>query len=246
MNKPNDKEDDKKEASGKKDDTAPEKAAVPEPALDLAPVPDPGPSKRRGIILMAAIIVCFGTLGWFFYKVPMMQSSPSQVVKTTGTASIGGPFTLVDHFNKTVSDTDFRGRYMLIFFGYTYCPDVCPTTLTDISDALGVLGKDADEIAPIFITVDPERDKPEHMKEYIKYFHPKIIGMSGSVEQVKSVASAYRIFFEKAREKGAEPDDYLMNHSSITYLMGKEGKYLTHFSHGTSAKDLAAKIKSFL
>ncbi|MBT3765809.1 MAG: SCO family protein [Rhodospirillaceae bacterium] len=238
MKKPSDKASDQKDVE--KEETAKGSDAGKEPVV----VPDQ--SKRRGLILMIVVIICFGTLGWFLYKVPMMQTVSNQGVKTTGTATIGGPFTLVDHFNKTVTDADFRGRYMLIFFGYTYCPDVCPTTLTDISDALGLLGKDAADIAPIFITVDPERDKPEHMKEYVKHFHPKIIGMSGSVEQVKKVAGVYRVFFQKAREKGAEPDDYLMNHSSITYLMGKDGKFLTHFSHGTSAKDLAAKIKSFL
>ena len=238
MKKPSDKASDQKDVE--KEETAKGSDAGKEPVV----VPDQ--SKRRGLILMIVVIICFGTLGWFLYKVPMMQTVSNQGVKTTGTATIGGPFTLVDHFNKTVTDADFRGRYMLMFFGYTYCPDVCPTTLTDISDALGLLGKDAADIAPIFITVDPERDKPEHMKEYVKHFHPKIIGMSGSVEQVKKVAGVYRVFFQKAREKGAEPDDYLMNHSSITYLMGKDGKFLTHFSHGTSAKDLAAKIKSFL
>jgi len=238
MNKPSD------QSSDQKDDQKEKKAQDSDAPIE--PVAVPGRSSRRGFILMAVIIICFGTLGWFLYKVPMMQSTSNPGVKTTGTAAIGGPFTLVDHFNKTVTDADFRGRYMLIFFGYTYCPDVCPTTLTDISDALGELGKDADDIAPIFITVDPERDKPEFMKEYIEHFHPKLIGMSGTVEQVKTVAGAYRVFFQKAREKGAEPDDYLMNHSSITYLMGKDGKFLTHFSHGTSAKDMAAKIKSFL
>jgi cytochrome oxidase Cu insertion factor (SCO1/SenC/PrrC family) len=234
MKKPSDKESDQKEETAKEVGTATEPVAVPDQ------------SNRRGLILMAVVIICFGTLGWFLYKVPTMQSTSSQPVKTTGTANIGGPFTLVDHFNKTVTDADFRGRYMLIFFGYTYCPDVCPTTLTEISDALELLGKDAADIAPIFITVDPERDKPEHMKDYVKHFHPKIIGMSGSVEQVKNVAGVYRVFFQKAREKDADPDDYLMNHSSTTYLMGKDGKFITHFSHGTSAKDIAAKIKSSL
>ena len=242
MKKPSDKESDQKEETAKESDAVEEQAAVSSAISDSSS----SQLNRRGFILMAVVIICFGTLGWFLYKVPMMQSTSNQTAKTTGTATIGGPFALVDHFNKTVTDADFRGRYMLIFFGYTYCPDVCPTTLTEISDALELLGKDAADIAPIFITVDPERDKPEHMKEYVKHFHPKIIGMSGSVEQVKNVAGVYRVFFQKAREKDAEPDDYLMNHSSTTYLMGKDGKFLTHFSHGTSAKDIAAKIKSFL
>ncbi len=203
-------------------------------------------SSRRGLILMAVVIICFGTLGWFFYQVPLMPGSPDQIVKSTGKVAIGGPFTLVDHFNKTVSETDFHGRKMLVFFGYTYCPDVCPTTLTDISEALEILGSDANDISPIFITIDPERDKPENLKEYVKHFHPKIIGMSGSLEQVKSVASAYRIFYQKSYEKGAKSDDYLMNHSSIAYLMDKDGRYLVHFSYGISAKDMAAKIKEFL
>jgi protein SCO1/2 len=201
---------------------------------------------RRVLILMGVVIIFFGALGWFLYQVPLMKNGPIQVVESTGKVAIGGPFTLVDHFNKTVSETDFYGQNILVFFGYTYCPDVCPTTLTDISDALKILGSDAKYISPIFITIDPERDRPENLKEYIKHFHPNIIGMSGSVEQVKAVASAYRVFYQKSQEKGADSDDYLMNHSSIAYLMGKDGKYLDHFSYGTSAKDMAAKIKALL
>ena len=211
MNTPVDKKADKpRDEATKPDPTVEKKAAT-------------SGSNLRGIILMAVIILCFGILGWFLYKVPMMQAGPGQVVKSTGTVAIGGAFTLVDHFNKTVSDTDFRGRNMLVFFGYTYCPDICPTTLTYISDALEILGSDADDIAPIFITIDPERDRPEDIREYVKHFHPKIIGMSGSVEQVKVVAKAYRVFFQKSREKDTDPDDSLMNHSSISYLMGKDG-----------------------
>tara|TARA_R110001592_G_scaffold64194_4_gene197454 strand:- start:29149 stop:29784 length:636 start_codon:yes stop_codon:yes gene_type:complete len=167
----------------------------------------------------------------------------------TGTApevKIGGPFTLTDHTGRPVTEQDFRGKAMLIFFGYTYCPDVCPTSLTEISAAMDKLGPSADKVVPILVSIDPERDTPEVLKDYVAHFHPSIVGLTGTPEQIKQAARVYRVYFAKVPDKGGDKDAYLMDHSSVIYLMGPDGKFLAHFSTQTDAETMAAKIKSLL
>lgn len=167
----------------------------------------------------------------------------------TGTApevKIGGPFTLTDHTGRAVTEQDFRGKAMLIFFGYTYCPDVCPTSLTEISAAMDKLGPLADKVVPILVSIDPERDTPEVLKDYVAHFHPGIVGLTGTPEQIKQTAKVYRVYFAKVPDKGGDKDAYLMDHSSVIYLMGPDGKFLAHFSTQTDAETMAAKIKSLL
>ncbi|HSV29094.1 MAG TPA: SCO family protein [Candidatus Omnitrophota bacterium] len=162
-----------------------------------------------------------------------------------GTASIGGPFTLTDHDGKTASDADFRGRFMLIYFGYTFCPDVCPTSLGVTAAALDKLSPgDRRLVAPIFISVDPERDRPAVLKDYVGAFHPDLIGMTGTPEQLAPVLKAYKVY--AAKVKSDDPQAYTMDHSSILYLMGPDGKFLAHFPHGTSADEVAAGLKKHL
>ncbi len=160
--------------------------------------------------------------------------------------AIGGPFTLVDHNGKTVTAADFRGRFMLVFFGYTYCPDVCPTALTTMTDALDILGGDGEGVVPVFITVDPERDTPEHLKMYVNYFHPRLVGLTGTSETVGAAARAYRIYYAKASQESAAGDDYLMGHSSGIYLMGPDGAFRAHFDRGTGAEAMAKRIREYL
>ncbi len=162
-----------------------------------------------------------------------------------GIVKIGGTFTLVDHDGKARSDGDFRGEHLLIYFGYTYCPDVCPTALSDMAGALDALGADAAKVRPLFITVDPARDTPERLKPYIANFHPRLVGLTGSEAAVTSAAKAYRVYFAKSRTAAA-PGDYLVDHTSIIYLMGPDGRYLTHFTHGTTAETMAARIRDNL
>jgi len=167
----------------------------------------------------------------------------------TGTApevKIGGPFTLTDHTGRAVTEQDFRGKAMLIFFGYTYCPDVCPTSLTEISAAMDKLGPLAAKVVPILVSVDPERDTPEVLKDYVAHFHPGIVGLTGTPEQIKQTAKVYRVYYAKVPDKGGDKDAYLMDHSSVIYLMGPDGKFLAHFSTQTDAETMAAKIKSLL
>ena len=147
----------------------------------------------------------------------------------TGTApevKIGGPFTLTDHTGRQVTEKDFQGKAMLIFFGYTFCPDVCPTSLTEISAAMDKLGPMAAQVVPILVSVDPERDTPEVLKDYVAHFHPSIVGLTGTQEQIKQAAKAYRVFYAKVVDEGGDKDAYLMDHSSVIYLMGPNGKFL--------------------
>lgn len=161
----------------------------------------------------------------------------------TAAPAIGGPFELVNGQGQTVTEADFRGRYMLVYFGYTYCPDVCPTTLATMGQALDMLPPEtAEKITPVFITVDPERDTPELVGEYVKHFHPRLVGLTGTAEQIRTVTQAYRVYYQKVEEEGDDPDAYLMDHSAIAYLMGPDGAFLTHFSHGIAPEKMAETL----
>jgi cytochrome oxidase Cu insertion factor (SCO1/SenC/PrrC family) len=164
---------------------------------------------------------------------------------TTGRALIGGPFTLTDQHGKKVTDKDFRGRYMLVFFGFTNCPDICPAGLQLISAALGKLGDKADKVVPIFVSVDPERDTPEKLATYVKNFDDRIVGLTGTPEEIAAVARAYRVFFEKTPNEKA-PADYGMNHTSIIYLMGPDGTYVAHFTPMTSVDQMVETLSKTL
>ena len=159
-------------------------------------------------------------------------------------ARIGGPFTLTDQDGKQVRWDDFKGQYRLVYFGYTYCPDVCPTELTQISAALDRLGPDAQKIQPIFITVDPERDTPEAMADYVKNFYPTLIGLTGTQQEIDSVVSAYRVFARKVQEPNS--NQYVMDHSTFIYLMGPDGNFLTMYRYGTEPDALAQSLKSYV
>ncbi len=157
---------------------------------------------------------------------------------------IGGPFTLTDQDGKTVTDADYRGKYLLIYFGYTYCPDVCPTELGTMARAMDLLGRQADKVQPMFISVDPERDTVAHLKDYVGLFHPNLVGLTGTPEQVKAAAKAYRVYYAKAPQEGGKPGDYLMDHSSFLYLMGPDGRFLGVYPAGTTADRVAQDLGS--
>ena len=167
-------------------------------------------------------------------------------VATTGTALIGGPFTLVGRDGKTVTDRAFRGKYMLVFFGFTHCPDICPAELQVMSAALDALGPKANEIIPIFITLDPERDARPVVTGYVMNFSPRFVGLTGSPEQIAEAAKAYRVTYSKFQEDETKPGDYSIDHSALVYLMGKDGEYLTHFAYGTPAAKMAETLRRYL
>ncbi|MCF8465826.1 MAG: SCO family protein [Sneathiella sp.] len=158
-----------------------------------------------------------------------------------GVPQIGGSFELVNHKGETVTDKDFRGKLMLVFFGYTNCPDVCPTEMQTISLTMEELGDDAADVVPIFITVDPKRDTVAAMAGFVEAFHPSLIGLTGSKAQINDVKKKYRVYGEKA--EGDDPDYYLVDHTSFTYLMGRDGSLITVFSYGTPPEEMAAKIR---
>lgn len=170
--------------------------------------------------------------------------APGETV-VSGKALVGGPFTLTDESGKAVTDKDYRGRYMLVFFGFTSCPDICPAGLQLISAVLENLGPKADRIAPIFISVDPERDTPEKLADYVKNFNPRFIGLSGTPEQIDDVAKAYRVYYRKV-PNAEVPGDYGMDHTSIMYLMGPDGEFVTHFTPTASVDEITAKLDKLL
>jgi protein SCO1/2 len=162
-----------------------------------------------------------------------------------GKALIGGPFSLVDTDGKRTTDQDFRGKLMLVFFGYTHCPDICPTELQTIAEVMEKLGPDAGKVAPIFISVDPERDTPEVLSAYVKSFNQSITGLTGTANEVTSAANAYRVYYRKAAA-AAGGDDYSVDHSAFIYLMDREGKYLTHFTFNTQPAAMIDVIKKHI
>lgn len=165
--------------------------------------------------------------------------------QVVGKALVGGPFTLTDHTGKRVSDADFRGKNMLVFFGFTYCPDVCPTALQVMAGALEQLGPKAERLVPLFITVDPERDTPEQMAQYVQSFHPKLVGLTGTRAEIDTVLKAYRVYAQKVEDPKSTAG-YTMNHSSIVYLMGPDGAYRTHFTHATSVETMVERLAKLL
>jgi protein SCO1/2 len=155
---------------------------------------------------------------------------------------VGGPFALTDHTGRPRTDRDFRGALMLVYFGFTYCPDVCPTDLMAITQALDLLGADAGKVQPLFITLDPERDTAEHLADYVTLFHPRLIGLTGSLDAIRDAADAYKVYFAKVAT-GKNTDDYTVDHTAYIYLMDRDGKYLGFFPPGTSAERMVEIIR---
>ncbi len=166
----------------------------------------------------------------------------------------GGPFALTDHNGKKITDEDYRGKIMLIAFGYTFCPDICPTGLQDMSTVLDMLGEQAHWVQPIFITIDPERDTPDVLKEYMSVFHPRLIGLTGTPQQIAEAAKSYRVYYNKINlpkdEDGEQDeDDYSMGHTTSIYLVGVDGKGLAVFNFGmasTAVEEMVGRIRHFI
>jgi protein SCO1 len=203
----------------------------------MPPPPDPATAKPRstslpfiyGLIGLLAAVLILGT-GAFFW------------LSGGGSASlVGGPFVLQDGNGKQVTDRDFRGKYMLVYFGYTFCPDVCPTTLNEVSEALDHLGAKADKLQPIFITVDPKRDTPAVVKQYATAFTPKLLGLTGTPDEIAKVANEYRVYYAEHRT-GPGPNDYTMDHSSVLYLMGPDGQFIAPIRTDETGPEIAADL----
>ena len=161
----------------------------------------------------------------------------------TAPAAIGGPFQLTDQAGQTVTDANLKGRPTVIFFGFTHCPDICPTALFEMSEVLRVMGKDADRVNAWFVSVDPERDTPAAMKDYLSSFDPRLKGLTGSPEAVAKVISGYRVYAKKVPLKGG---DYTMDHTALIYLMDRDGKFVASFNLKRTPEEAAADLKRYL
>jgi protein SCO1/2 len=173
------------------------------------------------------------------------ELSPVELIEglLSGKAPVGGPFELIDHTGRRRTDADFRGKLVLLYFGYMSCPDVCPTELQAISLALDRLGAAADPVQPLFITVDPERDTPARLADYVSSFHPRLIGLTGSVPAIRQTALAYRVYF--ARHMTAA-ENYPVDHTGFIYLVGADGHYLGFLPPGRSPEEIADAIRARL
>lgn len=189
------------------------------------------------------ICVWLSALGLGIATGPAEASSDARTVTDTGvtvaqTGERRDRFTLVDHTGRRVTDRAFRGGFMLIYFGYTYCPDICPTSLQAIANALDILGEKAKQVRPIFISIDAKRDTPAHLADYVELFHPRLVGLTGTPKQVSDAAAAFGVHYKIAEFQG----EYLVGHTSKTFLLGPDGRPIVAFPHGTDAEGLAAEI----
>jgi cytochrome oxidase Cu insertion factor (SCO1/SenC/PrrC family) len=186
-------------------------------------------------LLAVWIVVLAGGAGWIAWDIIRAKQD------LPGAASIGGPFTLTDQAGKRVTEADFKGKVTLYYFGFTFCPDACPTSLLLAQTALEELGKRADgKVQVVLVSVDPERDTPAVLKEYVEQFGPQFIGLTGSADEVASAARNFRVYYRKVPSKDGAP--YLMDHSSILYLMDRNGRYVQAFTHNSKSADIAAAV----
>ncbi|MCC8370505.1 MAG: SCO family protein [Rickettsia endosymbiont of Stiretrus anchorago] len=159
-------------------------------------------------------------------------------------AEIGGDFELIDQNGELFSSDELKGKLSLIYFGFTSCPDICPTSLNKITKAVEILSENKIDIVPVFITIDPSRDTPAVLKEYLKHFHPKFIGLTGDEKQIREVADKFKVYYAKAASENDNDQDYMLDHSSFTYLMDKNGKYLKHFYLDSAPSEIMEFLKS--
>jgi protein SCO1/2 len=184
---------------------------------------------------LAGLVLCFTVVLIVTGRGPESFASAS--------AAIGGPFKLTDQNGKPITERDLKGRPSLVFFGFTHCPEVCPTTLFDISEILNRLGPDAAKVNAVFITVDPERDSPPVLKDYLASFNPRLTGVGGDAEQLAAVAKAYRVYYKKVPLKDG---DYTMDHTAIVYLMDKNGQFVAPFSLKRKPEESVAELRRYL
>ena len=190
-------------------------------------------------IILCVILLLIAAVIWSIFL--LKDNTPTAAENSR--ALIGGPFNLTNHLNQPVSDIDFLGKYMLVYFGYTYCPDICPMDLQIMADALDMLDPEIlEQVSPVFVSVDPERDTYDVMATYVDYFHKDLIGLTGTVDQVEAAKTEYRVYAEKADDT----ENYIVDHTSYTYLMDKDGKFLNHFNHAEDPQKMAAQITAFV
>jgi protein SCO1/2 len=206
--------------------------------------------KKLAPFILSLVIVTVAIVGlWQFMPAAGITETSTgkastQSKTTEGSAAIGGAFTLTNTEGQTVTEQDLLGNWSLVYFGFTYCPDICPTTLLSMSQALDGLGQLSDRVTPVFITVDPARDTVDVMKAYAENFHPRLIALTGTQEQTDKAAKAYKVFYKLQKEEGNA--DYLVDHSGFAYLMNPQGQYVTHFTHSDNAETMMTILTKYI
>lgn len=188
---------------------------------------------------LLAILSAF-ILGAAILVAVMVLVLPQRTDIATKPSAVGGPFRLLDQSGRAVTEADFKGKPFLVFFGFTHCPDICPTTLFEISEVLRRLGPDAGKTAALFITVDPERDTPEKLKDYLSSFHARVVGLTGAPAEVGEALKVYRVYAKKVPLAGG---GYTMDHSTVVYLMDKDGRFVAPFNLKRTADEAAADLR---
>jgi cytochrome oxidase Cu insertion factor (SCO1/SenC/PrrC family) len=188
-------------------------------------------------------LACLGG-GLIFYQ---LHKAPVAVVSQGGRGNplIKADFSLVDQEGQSFSAKEVRGKYVLVYFGYRFCPDVCPLGLSNLSQAIEQLGRDRQEVVPIFITVDPERDQPKELKAYATHFHPHFKMLTGSVEAIEKAKAAFKVYAAKVKDTHSTAD-YLVDHTSFIYLMGRDGRFIQHFPHTEPPEKIAQAVQQCL
>jgi protein SCO1/2 len=218
---------------------------TPKPDTPSAGKPGAKPPRRfPGAVIVFAVValLAVGFLAGrqYFGIGPAIAPPPTAGIKP------GGPFTLINQDGQTVSDADFRGRYMLVYFGFTYCPDVCPTSLARNADALSLIGDKAAKVTPVLISVDPERDTPEALKAYTELFGGGLVALTGTPEQIAEVARAYRVYYAKVLPAASGSATYLIDHSAFTYLIGPDGQFVQLFRHDLGATEMGQQLQGLI
>ena len=201
------------------------------------------PGLSRRLLLVAALLAAFIILGSAAFLAVELHDNGNGAAGTLLGSAIGGPFTLVDQNGKTVTNTALEGKWLLVYFGYTHCPDACPTTLNNIALALQDLGAQRDEVRPVFITIDPERDTPQVMKDYVTAFDAPILALTGTAAEVAQAAKNYRVYYAKHPEAGG---DYSMDHTSVIYVMDPKGRFTASFTGEDPPTQMAERLKKLL
>jgi protein SCO1/2 len=203
----------------------------------------------RAPALIAAILVAAGAAYFQFRHDPPVEGRRSDAARLmnelmTGKTPVGGPFTLTDPNGQLRSLSDFRGRLVLLYFGFTYCPDICPTDLMSVGNLVRSFGPDGAQLQPVFVTLDPARDTPEVLRAYATSFHPSFVSLSGTEDEIRRVATSYKVFFEKVRPPGT--NTYFIDHSAYVFLLDREGRFITLFPPGTPQERMAVMVREQL
>jgi cytochrome oxidase Cu insertion factor (SCO1/SenC/PrrC family) len=199
---------------------------------------------RSMLAILGTLLLCLSSTSLTAQQEPPERSAAELMdVLMWNREPVGGPFALVDHSGALRTDTQFRGKLLFLYFGFTYCPDLCPTDLQSMGLALDRLGKRGEEVQPLFVTLDPDRDTPQHLANYVQAFHPRLIGLTGDAISIRQVARAYKVYYAKVP---TGENDYTVDHSGYVYLMDRAGQYLGFFPPGTPPDRMAEVIRPLL